>query len=64
MIYTQAIITLFSLGLSAFSLTNINNKINTNMTLDWNIVRLGFLFTIIFIALSIRYISLNKSNNL
>ena len=65
MIYTLGIITLFSLGFSAYSLTHIANEININMTLDWNIVRMGFLFTIIFMALTINYIiAIHDNENL
>ena len=47
------IITLISLFLSLLALTDIFHDTESNLNVEWNIVRANYLFSLIFIVLSL-----------
>ena len=52
MTLTLGIITLIGLLFSALALMNIYHNNEPNLNMEWSIVRISFLFTIMFVALS------------
>ena len=49
---TLGIITLIGLLFSALALTDIYHNIEPDLNMEWNIVRISFLFTLMFVAMS------------
>ena len=50
---TLGVITLISLLFSALALMDIYHNNEPNLNMEWNIVRISFLFTLMFVALSL-----------
>ncbi len=50
---TLGVITLIGLLFSAMALTDIYHNNEPNLNLEWNIVRISFLFTLMFVAMSL-----------
>ena len=53
MTLTLGIITLIGLLFSALALMDIYHNNEPNINMEWNIVRISFLFTLMFVALSL-----------